>query len=67
MKIHLKNSQNSANPRYLQRMKCGTWTLMQEEHGDFDWEIRELDEFESDYVESIFQHFAEPMKKLMGE
>lgn len=40
---------------------------MQEEPHDFDWKVRELNKFESNFVESVFQHFAEPMKKLMGE
>lgn len=67
MKVYLKNPQDPRSPRYLERMKSGIWSLMQEEPRDFDWQVRELDEFESNFVESVFQHFAEPMKKLTGE
>ena len=67
MKIYLEDYPDYRRPQYLERMNTGIWTLMQEEPHDFDWKVRELDEFESNFVESVFQHFAEPMKKLMGE
>lgn len=67
MKVYLKHSMDLNRPRYLERMQSGIWTLIQEEPHDFDWKVRVLNEFESNFVESVFQHFAEPMKKLMGE
>jgi len=67
MKVYLKNSRH-----YLVRSSSDNWQLWyseprQQETRDFDYKIRELDEFECNFVESVFQHFAEPMKKLTGE
>jgi hypothetical protein len=70
MKIYLKKQYQSHSTYYLQRDSSRDWVLMCEEpkdSDDFDWMVRELDEFEADFVESVFQHFAEPMKKLTGE
>lgn len=68
MKIYLKKLHGYRDqPYYLQRNNNLVWSLMCEEPKDFDWKVRELDEFEVNFVESVFQHFAEPMKKLTGE
>lgn len=67
MKIYLKKRLSYSNTYYLQRDTNLVWNLMCEEPREFDYKIRELDEFEVKFVESVFQHFAEPMKKLTGE
>lgn len=67
MKIYLKEQNDYERPYYLQRDNNFVWRLMCEEPKDSDWKVRELDEYETNFVESVFQHFAEPMKKLTGE
>ena len=67
MKVYLNNNPDYRYPYYLERMKPGVWTLNREEHNEIDWKVRELNEYEANFVESVVQYFAEPMKKLMGE
>lgn len=67
MKVYTRSSLNTLRPEYLQRVDSNKWVLMIEDPHDFDYIVRVLDEHEVNLVESVFQHFAEPMKKLIGE
>lgn len=67
MKIYLKEQNDRERPYYLRRDNSFVWNLMCEEPRGSDWKVRELDEYETNFVESVFQHFVEPMKKLTGE
>jgi len=63
MKVHMQAYQR----QYMKRVSATTWELWSDEPHDFDYKIRTLDESEAVIVESVYQHFAEPMKKLIGE
>lgn len=63
MKIYSNGHKDDANRRYFKRVTATEWILMAE-MADVQGKVRELNGYEANLLESVFQHFAAPLKKL---